>query len=276
MRTIVTIAIAALLFGAPETQAADRAKSQGQIDSARSALNDFKAKAGENKIVAADIAAAEQNLEKAAAALKGGEKMFGGLTDEAEANVRHQTALLDLNLKVAVSKLEKSRIEAESTVLGKKIAVVQAKVKIFDDFRAEIARLKSELSTSEKACRELDTLKKDKSALEEQVARLTRDKEQLDTVKAENLRLSSQLDKLQAEQKKLLTVPAALPSPAPVKPESITPVKKTDPALPKAAPKAAEEKLPVKEAQPVTEPTIDQPVKVEESAPPLIVPAAEK
>jgi len=274
MRTILTIAIAALLFVAPETQAADRAKSQGQIESARSALNEFKAKAGESKSVAADIAAAEQNLEKAAAALKAGEKMFGGLTDEAEADVRHQTALLDLNLKVAASKLEKSRIEAESVVLGKKIEAVQAKVKIFDDFRAEIARLKSELAASEKGSKELDKLKKEKSALEEQLAGLKREKEALESVKAENLHLTGQLEKLRAEQKKVQAVPIAIP--APVIAEAVAPPKRIDTSLPKTAPKEIVEKVPAKEVQLKSEPATDPTVPIEELTAPPIVPAPEK
>lgn len=274
MRTIVTIAIAALLFSAPDTQAADRAKSQGQIDAARTVLNEFKAKAGENKSVAADIAAAEQNLEKAAASLKAGEKMFGGLTDEAEADVRHQTALLDLNLKVAVSKLEKSRIEAESVVLGKKIDAVQAKVKIFDDFRAEIARLKSELAASEIGGKELDKLKREKGALEEQLAGVKKEKEALETVKAENLRLTGQLEKLQAEQKKLQAVPAAIP--APIKFESVAPLKQIEAPLPKSVPMAVEEKLQKGVPQKV-EPVVSEPsVKIDELVAPLIVPALEK
>jgi len=274
MRTIVMIAVAALLFVAPGSQAADRVKSQGHIDSARSALNEFKAKVGENKLIAADVSAAEQNLEKAAVAQKAGERMFGGITDEAEADVRHQTALLDLNLKVAASKLEKVRIEAESAVLGKKIDTVQAKVKIFDDFRAEITRLKSELAASEMRAKELEKLKKEKSALEEQLVGVKKEKEALEAVKAENLRLTGQLEKLQAEQKKLQAVPAAIP--APIKLESVAPLKQIEAPLPKIVPMAVEEKLqktvPQKAEPVVTEPS----VKIDELVAPLIVPALEK
>ncbi len=274
MRTIVMIAIAALLFGVPDTQAAERAKSQGQIDGARSALNDFKSKAGDNKIVAADVTAAEQNLDKAVAAQKAGEKMFGGLTDEAEANVRHQTVLMDLNLKVAASKLEKARIESESAVLAKKIDAVQAKVKIFDDYRAEIARLKGELTASAKGDKELEMIRKEKSALEDQVARQAQEIAQLESVRADNKRLKDQLEKLQGELKKIQIVPA--PAVLPARPESFKPVSRIDAPLPKAVSESGVKTLPLQEKRPAIESPADAAVKPEETAAPLIVPAPEK
>lgn len=259
MRTIITIAIATLLFATPDTQAAERAKSQGQIDAARSALNEFKAKVGDSKIVDTDIAAAEQNIEKAAAALKAGEKMFGGLTDEADAEVRHQTALSDLNLKVAASRLEKARIDAESTVLAKKIGAVQARVKVFDDYRSEIAKLKEQVAANEKAAKEADQLKADKSALEERIARMTEERKELEGIKAENSRLKNELKKLEAQ----LNKPAELKTPE----VRETPKVAEKPALP--APQQggkgpSAETAPVRQNQPVEPaPTVsDAPVIV--------------
>jgi hypothetical protein len=278
MKTFSTIAIAALLLVSSDIHAADRAKSQAQIDSGRTALSDFKAKAGESKIITDELNAAERNLEKAASAQKAGEKMFGGLTDEAEADVRHEMTILDLNLKLAASKLEKSRIGAESAVLGKKIETVQAKVKIFDDFRAEIARLKSELAATEKGGKELEKLKKEKGSMEEQVLDLKKGVKQLETLKAENLKLTSQLEKLQSEQKKLQADPVVVPVPetVPVKTETIVPVKKIEAAKRNTEPKAIAEKSPAMEVPQETAPLPDLPVKIDETVESQIVPSVEK
>jgi uncharacterized protein YigA (DUF484 family) len=274
MRTFLTIATAAFLIVSSDVQAADRARSQAQIDSGRVALNDFKAKAGESKIVADDVNAAERNLEKAATAQKAGEKMFGGLTDEAEANVRHEIALLDLNIKLAASKLEQARIGAESAALGKKIEAVQAKLKIFDDFRSEIARLKSKLADSQKGGRELEILKKEKGSLEEQIIDFKKGKELLETLKAENLKLTSQLEKLQSEQKTLQAVPVAVSTP--VKVEKIVPEKKMDAVLPKPELKEIVEKPSVNEVPQGALPQPESAVRIEETVETQIVPAVEK
>jgi regulator of replication initiation timing len=269
MRTILTIAVVTILGFPSAGLSADREKSQARIDSARSSLNEFKSNAGESKTIDAEVKAAERNLEKASAAQKAGEKMFGGLSDEADADVRHETSLLDLNLKLAASKLEKSKIEAESAVLGKKIDVVQAKVKIFDDFRAEIARLKEEVASTGKAVKEFEKLKGEKISLEEQVAKLSGEMDKLGAATTEISALKVQLTaaieenrRLKVQQEKLPTESKAVP-PAPQK--SASEIREADPQVEDMKPAVIEEPQP----EVVTAPSPE----IEDASPQNIAPA---
>jgi regulator of replication initiation timing len=265
MRTILIPAIIAMMLVPLAVPAAERAPSQARIEAARITLNDFKAKAVDSKAAATDIDEAAGHLDKAAAALKAGEKMFGGVSDEADLEVRHETNLADLVLKRGNSRLEQAKIGAESAVLAKKIDVVKAKVKIFDDFRAEISRLKGEVAASGKVGKELDTLKGEKNSLEEQVAKLTGEKEKfgaataeigtlklkLDSVTEENKKLKGHLEKLEADKKRLTETKVVPPAPKP---------------------SAAQ----IKEAEPQQELVTAPTLKIDDAAPQIIAPAEDQ
>ncbi len=275
MKAILTLAITAMMLTPLTALTAERAPSQARIEAARSALNDFKARAGDNKAAAGDIDEAASHIDKAVAALKAGEKMFGGVSDEADLDVRHETSLTDLALKRGAARLEQTKIAAESAALAKKIDVVKAKVKIFDDFRSEIARLKKEAAANEKAAKNLDQLKEEKNSLEKQIAQLSADnkklgtataeiaalKTQLEAAAAENKKLKGQLEKLEADKVRPPEI-KAVPS-APQKP--VPPVKDAEPQAKVLKPAATDE--PLREL--VTAP----PLKTEDAVPPDIVPA---
>ncbi len=202
MRFVLTVAMITLCMGSSIANAADREKSRAQIETARAALEELKTNAGENKTASADLAAAAKYLDRASIALKQGEKMFGGISDEAEQEIRHQTSMVDLTLKLAASKIERSKIEAELAALSNKTETVRARVKIFDDFRAEIARLKGELANKEKAGKELAALKAEKTSLAAQLEKLTTEKELLEKVKEENEALKKRMSQLKGENDK--------------------------------------------------------------------------
>lgn len=231
MKTILTLVLAAMILTPHTTYAAERGKSQAQIETAQAALNDFKTKAGADaSLVSSELESAARYLEKAAAALKGGEKMFGGLSDEAEQDVNHETAMLEVTLKLAATKLERTKIGAELTLLGKKVDAIKAKLKIFDDFRAEIARLKAELATNEKVVKEREALKAEKSALEAQIAKLSAEMTQLEALKEENLRLNRKLENIEVTQQSIQVQPrpkAAAPAPEAI----VIPVKVVEPPV---------------------------------------------
>jgi myosin heavy subunit len=272
MRTILTIAVVTILGFPSAGLSADREKSQARIDSARSSLNEFKSNAGESKTIDAEVKAAERNLEKASAAQKAGEKMFGGLSDEAEADVRHEMALLDLNLKLAASKLEKARIEAESAVLGKKIDAVQSKVKIFDDFRAEIARLKEEVASGGKAAKDLDKLKEEKNDLEKQLAKLSGEKDKLGAATAENGALKAQLDAATEENRKLKGQLEKLPTES----KAVSPApQKSAPQLQEVEPQS-EDMKPAAIEEPQPEVVTAPPPEIDDASPQKIVPAEDQ
>jgi hypothetical protein len=235
-------------------------------------LNDFKTRAADSKVVAADLDAAGKYLERAAAVLKAGEKMFGGISDEAELDVRHETAMLELTLKLAASKLERARTEAESAALGKKIDTVKARLKIFEDFRAEIARLKEEAAANGKAAKELDKLKTEKVALEEQITKLSALKGQLEAVKEENLKLTRQLEKFEAGRKETPPQPIAA---EPVKKETAAPVKESAPQI-KDSEQPAKSLNPAVTPQPQREIEAAPSIRIDDAAPPVIAPAEDQ
>jgi chromosome segregation ATPase len=269
MKTALAIAIAAMMCIPHTLYAADKSKSVAQIESARTALHDFKTRAGDSTVVAPDLEEAAKYLERAAAALKAGEKMFGGISDEAELDVRHETALVDLTLKLAASRLERARTEAESAALGKKIDTVKARLKIFDDFRAEIARLKEEVAANGKIAKELEALKGEKKILEEQITKLSALQGQLDAVKEENQKLTRQLEQSETARKEIPPQPIAA---APVKKEVAAPVKKN-------APQNNLFEQPAKPVKPAVPPQPQREIetapsnKGDDAAPPAIAPA---
>jgi DNA repair exonuclease SbcCD ATPase subunit len=203
MRIFMTVAIAALLIGSSIANAADRNKSLAQIETIKAAMDQVKTIVGENKIASSDLDTAAKHLDKASAALKEGEKMFGGISDEAEQEIRHQTSMADLTLKLATSRIERSKIESDLATLSKKTETVKAKVKIFDDLRAEIARLKGEIANNEKAVKELAALNAEKASLAAQVQKLTAETELLDKVKSEKESLQKSFNQLKEENNSL-------------------------------------------------------------------------
>ncbi|GAM09571.1 hypothetical protein OR1_01851 [Geobacter sp. OR-1] len=232
MRILTIIVVLTLFMGSGSAGAADAAKTRALIDTGRTALEDLRGKAGENKAVAADLETAAQYLDRAAAALKGGEKIFGGISDEAEQDVRHQTSLAELTLKLAASRIERAKIEAELDAINKKSEIVKSRVKIFDDLRAEIARLKEAVSANEKAGKGLAALQAERDALAEQVRKLTGENALLEKLRQENDMLRKELSRRQDERaqttqperagnpqpdpKELETIPAPQPEPAAV------------------------------------------------------------
>lgn len=275
MKTILTLAITAMVLAPLAVPAAERAPSQARIEAARSSLNDFKVKAGDIKAATGDIDEAAGHIDKAAAALKAGEKMFGGISDESELDVRHETALADLALKRGTSRLEQAKITAESAALAKKIDAVKAKVKIFDDFRTEIARLKKDAAANEKAQKVIDKLKEEKNTLEEQVARLTADKEKLGAATAELDTLKNRLDAAAAENNKLKGLLEKLEADKVRPPETKADLPKPQQAAPKTEVTAPQTKIlkPAVAEEPRQESVTAPELIIEKAAPPDIVPA---
>ncbi|MBT0663865.1 hypothetical protein KI809_06075 [Geobacter pelophilus] len=234
MRIAIAAALITFSVGSTFSFAADREGSRLLIEKSQTAVEQMREKAGANKAATADLDTALRYLDKASVALKQGEKMFGGLADEAEQEIRHQATLVELTLKLADSRLERAKTEAELAVLHKKADAVKAKVKVFDDLRGEIARLKDDLAKNDKVGKELAALKAERDALAAQVKQLNTDQELREKLQAENETLKKALGQLQAESKKAappeqseitqpkpkeVASPPVKPAPTPVAPE---------------------------------------------------------
>jgi Rad3-related DNA helicase len=253
MRILLIVAIMALSIGLNSAAAADRDKSLAQIETAKNAIEQLKTKIGDNKIITPELDSATKYLEKALISLKEGEKIFGGVSDEAEQEIRHQTSMVDLSLKLAASKLERSKIEPELAEITRKTSAVKARVKIFDDFKSEITRLKKELADNDKAAKELAALIAEKDNLAAQLDKLKVEKGLLEKIKEENDSLKKSMSRLKSENDNLTrqsdeTVPEKLP--IQVKPKDIINAPVTKPV---------ESPLPVPGPQPVVDSMPDQP-----------------
>jgi DNA repair ATPase RecN len=182
------------------------------IEAARLNIGNFKAKAGDGKLVLPELNMANSYLGKAEYALEKGKNFLGTVSEEAQQEVRHLMTLTDIALAIGSSKLERSRVEAEAALLSSRLEKVRSRVKVFDDYRSEIARLKAELAKSSGSAKELESLKAEKVSLQKQVDKLT----------AERELIAGQLEEARKAVPK--EVPVKTPHPAvtePMKPEVI-------------------------------------------------------
>lgn len=210
---IMTVAVLLLCLSPLVAAAADKDRTVAMIEAVRLNIGTFKAKAGDSKAASAELGMANSYLGRAEYALEKGKNFLGMVSDEAKQDVRHQTAMAEISLAIGSSRLERSRIEGEAALLAARLEKVKARVKVFDDYRTEIARLKGELAKSSATSKELETLKAEKASLQKQVDKLTAEKELI----------SRQLEQARTVAPKD-TQPAKPPQPAesePMKPEVI-------------------------------------------------------
>jgi chromosome segregation ATPase len=192
MRLTILMTAMLLCLTSLGAYAAEKGKSQAQIDAVRVTIDAFASKVGDNKDAAGDLAQARSFLKKAEEVLEKGLTLIwlGNVKPEAEQDIAHYTGMAELAVTLAGSHLEKSRAEAELESLTKQTASVKAKLKAFEDRKAELEKLKAEAAKYQGIGKELEGLKAEK-------AELAKKNEEF---KAENSRLNEQLEKLQAER----------------------------------------------------------------------------
>lgn len=264
MRTLMVLTVLSCGLVAAAAGAADKEKSQLQIDAARASIESFAAKARDDKDAAAAVAAARAQLKKAEDAYAGGRQMFGfgGVKPEAEQDIAHFVSLVDLSVALGAARLEKARNADELDKLTTQLNKVKARVKVFEERKAEVEKLRADAAKYEATAKELAAVKADKALLASQVELLTAERKQmdkakgdltesmkkLDELKAENARLSEQVEKLTTERKALsaqleearkaavVREPPQQPAPVPLSPpatkEESTPPKEAAPQAP--------------------------------------------
>lgn len=200
MRSLKIIACLLLLCAPLAAHADEKTRAQNQIEAARAAIEAFAKKSKDNKLVADDLVAARSAMKKSEEALANNRSMFGlgDLSPEAASSVKHLTDLVDMHLTLGQSRLESAKASEELGVLSAQVAKVRAKVKVFEDRKAELEKLRGTQVKYEAQARELEQLKAANAQLAAKEAKL------LDGQKA----LAIEIDFLKAEL-------AKRPAPAP-------------------------------------------------------------
>lgn len=181
MKTNMLILITTLCLSVSTAIAAEKSKALVQLDAARAAVEALAGKIGDNKEAAVDLELARVAIKKGTDISDKGRQLFGfgDMKPESEKEIKNYAEIADLATVAAAARLEKARATSELEALDKQLTTVKAKIKIFEDRKAELEKFKAEAAKCRNSIRELETLK------------------------AENGLLSSKSEKQQAEIKAL-------------------------------------------------------------------------
>jgi hypothetical protein len=195
MKTRILILIISLCLITTSTAvAAEKNKAVVQLDTARTAIETMAAKIGDNRDAAADLEMARWAIKKGADVSEKGRQLFGfgDIKPEAEHEIEIYAEIAGLSAAAAASRLEKARAAGELEVLDRNLSGIKAKIKIFEDRKAELEKCKAEAARCQGTVGEIEVLK------------------------AENNRLTTQLEKQQAEVKSLKIKKESAPASDPV------------------------------------------------------------
>jgi hypothetical protein len=217
MRFFKILACLTLLFAPLAAQAGEKPKSQIQIEAARAAIDAFTKKSDDNKLVAADLESARGSLKKGEEAFANGRTMFGlgDVSPEAGQEIKFDTDMVELYLTLGQSRIDNAKSAEELTVMSGQVAKMRAKVKVFDDRKAELEKLRSNLV-------KFDVTVKELAAAKAENVRLT---ERAEKMESERKAVGVELEHLKAELAKrdlALAQAASTVSPAPAAPPLAT------------------------------------------------------
>lgn len=243
MRLVTLLACLALVAVPLCAHANEKAKAQGLLDASRAATEAFAKRNDGNKLVADDVDAARSWLKKAGDAFAGGSTMFGlgDLSQESGLDVKFDTGMADLYLALGQSRLDKEKAAGELALLNEQVAKMKAKVKVFDDRKAELERLRAEVAKFAATAKEL-------AAAKEEIARLNERGSQLES---ERKALNQEIERLKndvAMREAALAAAVAQSQPQGMAPGGPVPA----PAAPAAPAAAAPPATPAAPAAPAT------------------------
>jgi hypothetical protein len=178
MRIVKLLACLALLLAPLAAHGGDKPKSQSQIEAARAAIEAFTRKADDNKLVTGDLESARTLLKKGEDALANGRAMFGlgDVTPEAAQEIKFATDMVDLHLALGQSRIDHAKAAEELAVMGGLVAKMKAKVKVFDDRKAELEKLRASLVKFDATTRELGEVKAENARLIEKTGKMELDR----------------------------------------------------------------------------------------------------
>ena len=214
MRFFTTLACLILLVAPLTAQGGEKSKSQNQIEAARAAIEAFSKRSDDNKLVAGDLESARVFLKKGEDALAGGRTMFGlgDVNPEAGQDIKFDTDMVELYLTLGQSRLEKAKAADELALMGGQVAKMQARVKVFDDRKAELEKLRANLEKFDATVKELGEVKAENVRLAEKTGKLELERK---AVEAELVHLKAELAKRDlALQPALPAATVAAPAPA--------------------------------------------------------------
>jgi hypothetical protein len=185
--------------------AAENNKTLTQLEATRSAVAAAAAKTEGNKEAAADLERARTALKYADESYKDGKSMFGfgDISPEAEKEIKISVDSADNAAATALSRIEFVRATAEIEAIEKQFATVKAKLKLFEDRKAELERLRLEAEACRKTSNELEIMKLEKVTLASQVDQLTAERSKADKLKIEQLELARKMDEMKVENSRL-------------------------------------------------------------------------
>jgi SMC interacting uncharacterized protein involved in chromosome segregation len=151
-------------------------------------------------------------LERARTALKNADESynsgksmfsFGDISPETEKEIKRAVDMADLATATALSRVEFVRATAELEAIEKQFAAVKAKLKLFEDRKAELERLRLAVEACRKTSNELEIIKIEKATLASQVDQLSAEQSRADKLKIEQLELTRKLDEMKVENARL-------------------------------------------------------------------------
>jgi hypothetical protein len=188
--------------------AAEKNKTLIQLDATRSAVETASGVTEGNKEAAADIERARTAIKYADESYNAGKSMFGfgSISPESEKEIKLAVDMADTATATALSRVEFVRATAELDAIEKQFVAVKAKLKLFEDRMAELARLRLEAEAGRKATTELEAVKLEKATLAAKADQLVAEQSRADKLKIEQLELNRKLDEMTAENTRLSTL----------------------------------------------------------------------
>jgi hypothetical protein len=174
MRSVKIIVCLFLLIAPTAVQADQIAKAQTQIEAAKAAIEAFSRKSNDNKLAAKDLEAARSIMKRSEEAVINNRTMFGlgDISPETASSVKQLTDLIDMHLTLGQSRIDAAKAAEELKVLSSQVAKVRGKVKVFEDRKAELEKLRSIEVKHEAVLKDLEALKLENSRLIEKEQKL--------------------------------------------------------------------------------------------------------
>lgn len=212
MKFISILLISALGVSVTSAFAADKNQILSQLDATRAAIEKVAGKVDGNKEAAADLDRARAALKNADESFKSGKSMFGfgEINPETEREIKLAVDIAELATVTALTRLEFVTTTAELNAIEKQFTAVKDKLKLFEDRKAELERLRLEVAACQKTGKELETIKTEKAALMTQVEQLAAERSRADKLKIEQLELARKLDEIKAENARFSALAATL------------------------------------------------------------------
>ena len=205
MKWIYLLLISTLCLSTSNALAADKNKILIQLDAARSEVETVAGKAEGNKEAAADLTRARAALKYADESYNTGKSMFGfgDINPETEREIKLSFDIADVATTTALSRLEFVRATAELDAIEKQFSSVKSKLKLFEDRKAELARLRLEVAACQKTTSELEIAKAEITVMATKMEQLAAERSRADKLKIEQFELSKKMDELKAENARL-------------------------------------------------------------------------